>query len=442
MKVISEIFREKNAKIIVNNIYNFLGFLIPAVLTFLVTPYLVSGLGVVDYGLWNVTLSFLGLMGILELGIGVSITKYVSEYIANDDKQALSSTITMGFIINLGLSILIVIPLYFFAPQITAFLFSKSESLHKTTQIIRIMTLGFFPLMIRNAGLAIPAGLQKYQIVNIIKIIQNALTMIVAIIVISLQGTIYDVVTSTVILMWVIGITSLVICYRLLQPLDFHWIISRSAAKTIFSYMAASGITNIGIKLFSSVDKLVVGTVLGLANVTYYSIAIGIANKFVTMSSALTQALMPAASEMYTRGEEGQLRKILFYSTAVLFFINAIPVGLLLVFADEFLVWWLDPDLAQQVISPLRILVLIYGIRGITAPAFYIVNGIGKPWINSIVTAIQGVGIILLIFYLGSQFGIMGAVWANAITWVEFAMVIYIIHFLMQPQRKHAEKFQ
>ena len=266
--------------------------------------------------------------------------------------------------------------------------------------------------------------------------------MIVAIIVISLQGTIYDVVTSTVILMWVIGITSLVICYRLLQPLDFHWIISRSAAKTIFSYMAASGITNIGIKLFSSVDKLVVGTVLGLANVTYYSIAIGIANKFVTMSSALTQALMPAASEMYTRGEEGQLRKILFYSTAVLFFINAIPVGLLLVFADEFLVWWLDPDLAQQVISPLRILVLIYGIRGITAPAFYIVNGIGKPWINSIVTAIQGVGIILLIFYLGSQFGIMGAVWANAITWVEFAMVIYIIHFLMQPQRKHAEKFQ
>jgi len=289
-------------------------------------------------------------------------------------------------------------------------------------------------LMLRNVGLAVPAGLQKYQIVNIVKIIQNALNMIVAITVIALKGTIYDVVTGTVILMWIVGLVSLVIGYRLLLPYNFRWIISGDAAKTILSYMAAAGFTNVGIKLFSSVDKLVVGAVLGLSSVTFYSIAIGIANKFVTMSSALTQALMPAASELYTKGEKGLLRKIFTLSTLFLFILNSIIAGFLLIFADEFLVWWLDADLASQVLEPFRILVFIYGVSGITAPAFYIANGIGKPWINTIGAMTQGIGVILLIVYLGNNYGIIGAAWANAIAWVKYGIVIYIYVILRSSQ--------
>lgn len=434
MKRISKLLNNQQNQLINNNFFNLLGFVIPAIVMFVFTPSLVSGLGVEDYGIWNVSLSFLGLMGVFEFGLGVSVVKYISEFVAKDDPESLSSIVTMGFIINFGLGVLIVIPLYFLAPEITNLLFKNSDSLSKTSQIIRIISLGFLPLMLRNVGLAVPAGLQKYQIVNIVKIVQNALTMIVAITVITLEGTIYDVVTGTVILMWIIGLVSLLVGYRLLQPYAFRWIISREAAKTILSYMAAAGFTNVGIKLFSSVDKLVVGAVLGLSSVTFYSIAIGIANKLVAMSSALTQALMPAASEMYTKGEHQQLRKILVSSTIVLFFLNSILVGFLLIFAEKFLVWWLDIGIASQVLVPFRILVFIYGVSGITAPAFYIANGIGRPWINTIGTMVQGIGVILLIVYLGNNYGIIGTAWANAISWVKYGIVIYIYVILKRSQ--------
>jgi len=89
LKRISEFLSNKQNQLVNNNIFNLLGFAIPAIVTFVFTPFLVSGFGVEDYGIWNVSLSFLGLMGVFEFGLGVSVVKYISEYTAKDDTESL-----------------------------------------------------------------------------------------------------------------------------------------------------------------------------------------------------------------------------------------------------------------------------------------------------------------------------------------------------------------
>ncbi len=118
---------------------------------------------------------------------------------------------------------------------------------------------------------------------------------------------------------------------------------------------------------------------------------------------------MPAASEWQAKRDRIRLRRILRYSTLSILLINAtIMVGLISL-ADVFLIWWLGAELAKEIITPFRILVFIYGVSGITAPAFHIANGIGIPWVNALGTLIQGIGVIVLIAILGSAFGITGA---------------------------------
>lgn len=426
MMRLSKFLQKQQSPIFYNNIYNLLGFAIPAIVMFAFTPALVKGLGVEDYGIWSLSLSFLGMMGVLEFGLGVSITKFVSEHVAKKDSISLSSTISMGFLINLGLSLMIMIPLYIFAPAISEMLFSLQDSSGKVAESLRIVSFGFMPMMFKNFGLAIPQGLQKYKLVNAIKITQNTLNILIAFLIINQKGSVYYIVFSAVLLMWIIGLTSLYIGYLSIRPYNFHWLISRQSAKSIMSYMSAAGLTNIGIKLFNSVDKLVVGSVLGIEAVTYYSIAIGIANKLVNLSSALSKALMPAASEMQTKGDQKALKKYLGLSSLMMLIINFIIVSGLLVTANRFLAWWLDPDLASVIVGPFCVLILIYGISGITAPAFHIANGIGKPWINAFGTLVQGIGVILLIVVLGPRFGLLGAAWANAISWVKYGTLIYI----------------
>ena len=58
LKLISKFLSNQHNQLINNNIFNLLGFAIPAIVMFVFTPFLVSGLGVEDYGIWSVSLSF------------------------------------------------------------------------------------------------------------------------------------------------------------------------------------------------------------------------------------------------------------------------------------------------------------------------------------------------------------------------------------------------
>jgi O-antigen/teichoic acid export membrane protein len=420
------LFKVSRDRVVKNSAYSTIGFILPVFTMLFFTPQLVRRMGHEGYGLWHVAISSLGLMGSLELGLGAAVAKYIAEYNSSQDTDGLSSVTTIGFVLSLIVGVVLTLPLYQLAPQIAHLFHASNIASDQVEEAIKLASLGFIPLLLKNNGLAVPRGLQRFGILTAMQLGQNVLTVVVAFIVTLLSDSIEWVVLSTILLMWLFSLGSLVIAFRMLRTLNVRFLFSSAYLRRMFSFMTFAGLDGIGRQVFSSMDRLAVGVVLGLSDVAYYTVAIGIANKFIALASALTEALMPAASVWYATGNMQRLWKYFRRSTAGLVLLNLGLGGALLVLSGPFLRFWMGEDFARPALVPFRILILVYAVMSLTAPAYQIANGIGVPWINTLGALGSGLGTILFIIILGRTVGLEGAAWANAASWSKFLVPVYV----------------
>jgi O-antigen/teichoic acid export membrane protein len=418
--------RVSRNRVVKNSMYGAIGFILPVFTTLLFTPLLIRHMGYEGYGLWNVAISSFGLMGVLEFGLAAALAKYVAEYSANHDIDGLSAVATIGFVLNTAIGVLLTLPLYLLAPQIAQLFPTSDIAPDQVEGAIMVTSMGFIPLLLRNIGLAVPKGLQRFGILTIVISTQNVVVVVAALIVASLSGSIERVVLGTVVLMWLFGLGSLVIAFRMLRSLGVQFLFSSAHLRKMFSFMAFAGLRGIGARAFSSMDRLAVGFVLGLSEVSYYTVAIGIANKLLSLSSTLTQALMPAASSWYATGKRRRLWTYFKRSTVALTILNLGLGAVLITLSGPFLRLWVGDDFARHALMPFRILVLVYALMSITAPASNIADGIGLPWINTFGALGSGLGTIWLIAVWGRTSGLEGVAWANAASWIKFVVPAYV----------------
>lgn len=412
-------------KVAKNAVLNTSAFLAPAFFMLVFTPLLLHKMGSEAYGLWSIALSILGVAGVFELGLGTALSKYIAESNHPNTVEALSSYATMGFVINLVLAVAFFVPVYYLAPVLGRYFPTESLSSADVGAAIRYSAFGFVPMLVRNASLAVPIGFQEFLPPTVVRISQSILVVVAAYLATTIGLSTSGVILSSVLVMWLSAAASFLIAARILNKSQVRLSWSPSHGVLLMKYMFYSGATGVGIALFSSLDRILVGLVLGMSGVAFYSIAVGAANKLIGLASALTQALMPASSQWKEEGDLHSVQRYLWGTTFLLLVANAFLVGILLLFSNPLLVFWLGKSSAPSVLPIFRILVLIYGVMSISAPSFHIANGIGKPWINSAGTLVQGLGIVVLIPILGSRFGLIGAAWANVSSWAKFASLPY-----------------
>ena len=76
----------------------------------LVTPFVLAHLGTRGYGVWSLTLSFVGYYGLMQLSVGSGIMRYVPFYAGREDNAAASQIVStgLGMFTVVGLIILLV----------------------------------------------------------------------------------------------------------------------------------------------------------------------------------------------------------------------------------------------------------------------------------------------------------------------------------------------
>jgi O-antigen/teichoic acid export membrane protein len=426
-------------KITRNSLLNFTAFIVPILTTIIFTPFLLHKMGSYGYGLWAISLSFLGLTGVFELGLGTALSKYLAQYLQEDSIRDVSAVASMGLVITLVIAFGMFVPMFLLAPTIARLFASKELAPSTVEAAIRYSSIGFIPSLIKSVSLGVPIGFQDYMPSSFIRVVQNLTISVAAFVVASMGAPPESVILSSVGVVWLAGVASLIFAITRMRKHRAAFVWSMQQAKELGHYMLYSGGTQVGITLFSSMDRVLVGIVLGVSDAAYYTIAIGIAKKLIGFASAITHSLMPASSAWVSEGEIAKTRRYLWHSTFILLGINILLVPLLAAFAHPLLVFWLGRESAEMLISPFRILILIYGVMSVSAPSFHVANGIDKPWINSLGTLLQGGGVMALIIILGRRYGIEGAAWANITSWVKFVSLPYASRTLTLRVSEHAD---
>src|SRR4051812_3773189 len=85
-------------KLATNTFFNVLGRFWSFFVTILLTPYILHILGERNYGIWAAFTVFIGSSNLLDLGLGSSILKFISEYYAQKDFEKINKAIFSGVV--------------------------------------------------------------------------------------------------------------------------------------------------------------------------------------------------------------------------------------------------------------------------------------------------------------------------------------------------------
>ncbi len=419
--------------VIRNSFFNVVQFLLPTILLLVFTPFFVHKMGTENYGLWMIANSALGLMGIVDIGLNTAISKFVAESVESSNPNNLSAIVTGGFIAYILVGIGLSIPLYIYSPALAAiFKSTESVSVAQIADVIRIISLGFLPMVIRSGAVAIPIGLQKFQIPTYITLGYQCLIYTAALIIASCGGSITQVVGCNVLILWMTGLVCLVVAWRMLKPFGLKFIIkgSHQVLKKMLSFAIISGISGVGSQIFNTVDRLVVGATLGLNVVGYYSVIISAASKILQLNGSIMGSLMPAISSWMASGEIARARKWFIQSSLVQFILNFVIVITLLPLSGLLLRLWMGEEFANHTLLSFRVLIVIYALISLSASAYHVAYGVNKPGINALTSILGGCFTIGLIFYLGKSLGLLGAALANGGYLITLITIFYVYFYL------------
>jgi O-antigen/teichoic acid export membrane protein len=275
------------------------------------SPFILHRIGDTGFGIWVLIFSVTGYYGLFDLGIRSSVTRYVSTYSATDDREGLQK------LINTSMATYTAIGSVAMAVTLVCSLFV--DRLFRIPPEFLTTARWLFLMVGTSVALGFPTGvfggilegLQRFYLVNVTNLVATLLRAVLIVVALT-HG--YGLLTLAFITVVLPILSSLVRAGFVLQLLQirFGWkYVDRNALREIANYSAVSFILMIAYKLRFKTDEIVIGTMLSVTAITYFSVGDRLLDYASEVVSSLAQIFVPMSGQSVARGDTDQLRKIL-----------------------------------------------------------------------------------------------------------------------------------
>ncbi len=393
-------------------------------------PYILSKIGVTNYGVWAVFLAIISLTSLSDLGLAGTLTKHVAEHYARKDNFSLNRLVDAGLALYILIAMLLagafcfasglLIPLFFRQPSIARPELQTLWYLFSCIVAVNTVTIPFYSIV---------NGLQRMDLGNIVTSV-NVVSRAVLTVALLWKGLALEGLVLANLLAPLLTLACYIwIVHRLVPELNLNPLRSDfQEMKHIFSFGLQMYITQIATTVHMQIDKLYLAFFTGLAAAGFYNIASDTAWKIRTIPEMLLSPIMAAASELDAQGAQEKLRELYFRCHKYMALCGVPAVVFVVVFSRPLVQLWLGPKLAL-VAYPLAILATIDFFNLTCGPGYliYIGRGVLRPGIYSafIGVLLNLVLSLVLIYYLG----LSGAVWGTTIAvFVGTVYFIYVFH--------------
>ena len=342
-------------RVVKGSIWTLAGQVLPLFASLATTPMIIRMLGSEGYGV----LILIGLIptyfSFSELGMGIASTRFASEAYARGDLEGEARAIRTAGLIALVASTIVAVPIAVFAPAIID-QFSVPGELHgEAVTGLRICAAVFVTTII--CGVINTAQLTRLRMdLNAaINGISKVLSSVGTVLVLYFGGGIVGA-AVWFLAMGVVNITAhILVSGRLLkQFLDIS--IDRRLIRPLLKFGAGLAFSAVAAVLLVNLEKLLVGRLISVESLAFYSVAFAFANMATLFSSAMVQSLVPAFSQLLAPEKRQQFND-LFARSLKLSIIMLLPTLMVLfVIAKPFFTVWAGPDFGRESSGPFYIL--------------------------------------------------------------------------------------
>ena len=386
----------------------YLTLFIDALIGLAILPFNISHLGRSAYGLWTLTTSVTWFFGVLDLGYGSALVKFIAQYRAWRDRNALNEIMSTMAMVFAGLGVICFGVTTLLAWRIDSLFHLDADQVRTAQRVLLIVGAYLsirFPLAVYGA---VVYGFQRYYLNNAASIATSVVVALVNVAVLSAgHGLVTLVAAVTVVRVLALGLFAWN-AYRAFPGLQVRASLFRPARlKEVTGFSIYMAILDWSAKLNYSSDTIVIGAMLNTTAVAVYAIGLRMAQVAQQLTNQLNDALFPIVIDSDAAQRHDRLRMVMLQGTkASLSLAAPLCLGLIAV-ADPLVHSWVGPQFSGSVL-PAQILLAVVLVRIATASATLILKGAGQHRLLTITNATTAVVNVSLSVALARPLGIVG----------------------------------
>lgn len=279
----------------VNTLYNLAGSVVPIVVSLVTVPLFLHLIGVEKYGVLAIVWLFLGYFGIFDLGIGMASANLFAKL---DDMEDINSVFWTAIWLNTFLGLVGGAILYLLGNVAFEYWFKMSSPMHDSViSTLPWMALTVPVITVSGVFSGYLDGRQKFLLLNSLGVVGTFFLQVVPLFVAYVYGANLDwIIPGAIIARIVFGAIPMGIISVFAIGIFNPVLPKKCWIKMLLGYGTWTTISGMITPLTSSLDKFMLGSILGPAAVTFFAIPERLARQGAIIPGAVTRALFPRLS--------------------------------------------------------------------------------------------------------------------------------------------------
>jgi O-antigen/teichoic acid export membrane protein len=382
--------------------------MIPMLVSLVTVPLYLQFIGLARYGVLSVVWILLGYFGVFDLGLSRATTNQLAK--TNDtsaeNREAIFWT---GLWLNCMLGVAGGAVLYLVASPLLA-------QVIKMPEVLRAESLRVLPWVAASVPIATMTGLvtgilegcERFLVVNFLQVLGTVLFQVVPLLAVLVWGPELSVIIPAAIFARMTSALSLAIVAARILPANRIRLPQRNWVKKLVGYGAWISLSTLVSTLLITLDRMMIGSVLGAKAVGYYTVPYNLVEKVQLLPGALARAMFPCLSNQAPDDAKELATRA----------VRLIGLGMTLIIAPAivvigpFLKLWLGAEVAGHA-TPVAIIILLgFWVNGPAWVPLNLLQAQGHPDVVAKFHVLELVPFVGLLWVAINNFGLMGAAFA------------------------------
>lgn len=393
-----------------NTSLNLIGRIAPLLVALVTMPYVIRHLGPDRFGLLSLAWMVVGYFALFDLGIGPATTKFVAELLGEGELEKLPELVWTALATQTCFGLLAGVILAVASPLLVYRLLKIPDALHSQAHLVFLIIAVALPVDFASGSLrGVLGASQRFDLLNAVGVPASALNYLLPVVALAL-GYGLPVIVLLLVAARAVSLGILVVlCLRLHPALGTGMRFNRHLIRPILSFggwVAVSGAISPILVYF---DRFLIGAVLSIAAVGFYTPPFLISEKLAILPSSLVASLFPAFSTHSGRRDAEWIR-IAFVRSLKFILLVVGPAALMLVFfARPILTLWLGIRFAAEGKLVLQILAVGFLANSLAFVPAALLQGVGRPDLPAKFHLVELPIHISLAWFMVTRFGLPGA---------------------------------
>lgn len=399
------------------------------VVGFFLMPYVLHTLEDRKYGMWIFINSLASYGGLLYLGFGGTIGRFVADSFARKDWSKLNSVVNVILGVYLGMGTLAVAGacgLAWLAPSLNDW---GGESIWEIRLVILVLGLNLALGMVGSVFGGVLMGIQRFDVEKGITLSGDFLRVGLTLLLLQQDWGLFILAAIFLIVTICENTAYVIFAYRNVPDLRVHPSFVRLAAvKECLGFSLWSFVGNVAHQLAYATDTVVIGLIFGARAIVPYSIALRLCQFLRKPIWQIGDVCMPKAGELHATAQSRKLQQLIERGLGVSFLLTTGAYIGAAYFGDDLISNWVG---GGYEISH-RLLIILLGSQVIALPVSMlrsVMFGMGHVKAPSLMYLAEAVLNLVLSVVLAYSLGVTGVALGTAIPVVAVELLIVLPYF-------------